>query len=235
MSEQERKAYWAEHFSRQHADAALSGTDKLDFSNDRVRTQTYGWVLEAAGTLRGRRCLDAGCGTGEIAALLAASGAQVDAFDIAPAAIAALQRQQPGIRWFVGDAGEFATEQIAEAYDLIVSSEVLQYVDATRAIMRMWDHVAPGGRLMVVIPFAGCPIVQSVRDRFDGHYQGITLSAVEQLAGKLANVERVFWRGATFLEDQTLLPYGLGPWRDTFHPPAKPPNRLQIVFLRTAA
>lgn len=232
MTEQDRKAYWEKHFSEQHADGAMSGTRKLDFSNDRVRTQTYGWILEACGIVGGKRCLDAGCGTGEIALLLAALGGEVEAFDIAPAAVSALQSEHPGIRWFVGDVGDVGSSQIAAQYDLIISSEVLQYVDAGQAIARMWPHLAPGGRLIGVVPYASCPIVQSVQKRFDDHYQGIALDTLRDLADSLPGVAQTWWRGAAFLDDQTLLPYGLSPWCTDFQAPQTPPNRIQFVLLR---
>lgn len=236
MSEQDRKAYWEKHFSEQHADAAMSGTEKLDFSNDRVRVQTYGWIVEAAGIVRGQKCLDAGCGTGEIAILLASIGAEVDAFDIAPAAVATLQTQQPHIRWLVGDVADVGGSAIADRYDIVVSSEVLQYVDAAKAITRIWPHVGPGGRLIVVVPYAGCPIIQSVQGRFDGHYRGMTLESVSELASALPQVHKAYWRGAAFLDDQSLLPYGLTSWSEQFvAPEGVTPNRIQFVLLRGEA
>lgn len=229
----EKSSFWKEYFSSQIKKENISNTRKLDFSNDRVRFQTYGWMLEAMGPITGLSCLDAGCGTGELAVLMACLGAKVDAFDLAEPAIKTLESNHPEVRWFVADLTDLDNSTINDNYDVIITSEVLQHVDAPAAIQALWKQVSPGGRLIGIMPNASCPIVIKTTERFEGNYNGIHIEELVSTAKKLIDVELFSWRGAGFLDDQRLLPYGLTPWfdaADTFE--GTPPNRLQFVVQR---
>lgn len=226
-------AYWKEYFSHLSADQGLSDTAKLDFSNDRVRFQTYGWMMEAMGPLAGRRCLDAGCGTGDLALVMNTLGAGVDAFDFAEPGIARLRRAHPQVRWVVADLTALEGAELAAEYDVVTASEVLQHVPAAAAIRTLWQRVAPGGRLVAVMPNADCPIVQRTQTRFGGHYNGMHLTTLLECLAALPGAAFYRWRGAGFLADQTLLPYGLTPWLDGPHDFGEaPPNRFQFAVLR---
>src|SRR5262245_38520536 len=91
-------AFWKQHYLQQYSDATLAASRKIDFSNDQVRNQTYGWLLEAMGPCAGLSCLDAGCGLGDVARLLDALGGRVDAFDVVEPCIEDLRRAHPQIR-----------------------------------------------------------------------------------------------------------------------------------------
>jgi len=230
---QPNPSFWKEYFSRQIADQNLSNTSKLDFSNDRVRFQTYGWMLEAMGPIVGRSCLDAGCGTGELARLMACLGAKVSGFDLAEPAIKTLQHNHPEVHWFTADLTDLDSSEINGPFDVITASEVLQHVDAPAAIKALWSRVSPGGRLVAAMPNASCPIVQKTTARFDGNYNGIHIDTLATTAAELDDCALFCWRGAGFIEDQTLLPYGLTPWFDapcTLE--GTPPNRIQFVIQR---
>jgi 2-polyprenyl-3-methyl-5-hydroxy-6-metoxy-1,4-benzoquinol methylase len=226
-------SFWKDHFSHQHAEQSQSHSQRLDFSNDRVQYQTYAWLLESLGPLRGRSCLDAGCGTGELALAMTALGAEVTAFDIAQPTIDILSARHPTICWRVADLAHLDEADLAPAYDLVVASEVLQYVDAANGIASLWTKVRPGGRLAAVIPNADCPIVQHARSRFEGRYNGIALNTLVSTLKKLPEANVLRWRAVSFLDDQTLFPYGLGAWhRDADVALQPPPNRLQFVAMR---
>lgn len=232
---QSRSSYWKEYFSRQLSDESLSNSQKLVFSNDRVRFQTYGWMLEAMGPVVSRTCLDVGCGTGDLARILECMGARVDAFDLAEPAIVQLSRMYPGIRWFVADVMNLGGSSIGAAYDVVVASEVLQHVDALTAVRALWRHVAPGGRLVAAMPNADCPIVKRTTERYAGNYSGVHVGDLCATLAALDDVDLFRWRGAFFLDDQRLVPYEIGPWSDTVHDfGTTPPNRLQFVAMRKA-
>lgn len=229
-----RSAYWKDHFSRLMGNQDLSNTHKLDFSNDRVRFQTYSWILESIGPIDGLHCLDVGCGTGDLARIMRTLGGRVDAFDLAEPAITELRERHPDIRWLVADATDLVSAEIGTTYDAIVASEVLQHVDAPATLCSLWERLAPGGRLAAVMPNDDCPIVKRTRERFSGHYGGIDIEMLCDTLSNLPNVTLYRWRGAFFLEDQRLFPYGLSPWFGQSHDFGdSPPNRLQFVALKS--
>ena len=223
--------FWKNHFTRLLDDAALGDSQKLDFSNDRVRLQTYGWILEVVGAIKDKPCLDAGCGIGDLARLLEVLGGKVEAFDFAESAVQRLQQAYPSVHWFVADLLELDRRSLG-TYALVLASEVLQHVDAVKAIPILWRRVAPGGRFVATLPNARCPIVKRTMARFGGHYHGLTTDDLSRLVSGLEGVAQAWWRGATFAEDQLLAPYRLGPWTTDTGDEAEPPNRLQLVIIR---
>ena len=101
----------------------------------------------------GLRTLVVGCGYGDDAAFLAAGGAQVTAFDIAPSAVARCVERFPSapIAWTVASATAPPSEW-AEAFDLVVeifTLQVLPPAERQAAGAALGCCVAPGGRLFV--------------------------------------------------------------------------------------
>lgn len=230
---QSRCSYWKEYFSRLISDDSLSNSNKLVFSNDHVRFQTYSWMIEAIGPVAGLTCLDVGCGTGDLSRVMDCMGAHVDAFDLAEPAIVQLRQAHPGIRWFAADVTNMGASSVGEAYDVVTASEVLQHVDAVAAIRALWQRVAPGGRLVAAMPNADCPIVKRTSERYKGYYSGVSISELSATLAGLDDVDLFRWRGAFFLADQRLVPYEMSSWFEGVHDfGAAPPNRLQFVAVR---
>lgn len=109
-------------------------------------------MLELAGDVRGRRILDAGCGSGPLSEALRAKGAIVTGFDSSPAMVE-LARQRLG-----GDADL----QVADlslplpfsngAFDDVVVSLVLHYLQDWKAPLSELRRVLkPGGRLLLSV------------------------------------------------------------------------------------
>jgi magnesium-protoporphyrin O-methyltransferase len=91
---------------------------------DRMRATLLGWLPE---DLRGRRVLDAGCGTGAVAIALAERGAEVLAVDLSPTLLdLARERLAPRIR---GLALEFRAGDMLDAslgrFDHVVAMDSL--------------------------------------------------------------------------------------------------------------
>jgi len=148
----------------------------------------------AAALARGRRVLDAGCGAGYGAALLASSGAHsVTAIDIAPEAVTyARQRYRHDSLCFA--VGDIARLDLPEAsFDLVVSFEVIEHLDEPDALVCAAARaLAPDGIFIVSTPN---PATYPAGNPFHKH----ELTADELLA----LVQRSFPATALFEQDYT--------------------------------
>ena len=104
---------------------------------------------------RSSRVLDAGSGTGRIAAHLAAAGHDVVGVDGDPVLVAAAAEEHPGPRFVVGDLAELdlPARGIAEPFDVIVSAgNVVTFLaESTRVevLRRLRRHVREDGRAAI--------------------------------------------------------------------------------------
>ena len=91
-------------WSRLTSDAPVSGIRAtVRAGRDEMRALLLGWLPQ---DLRGRRVLDAGCGTGAMALALAERGAEVMAVDISPSLIELARSRaagMPGVEFRVAD------------------------------------------------------------------------------------------------------------------------------------
>jgi 2-polyprenyl-3-methyl-5-hydroxy-6-metoxy-1,4-benzoquinol methylase len=111
------------------------------------------WLDVAPGT----RVLDVGCGIGRWSSLLAARGAQVTGMDLSPTMIGEADRRAHAngvanrCRFLVQDLAQL---DAGETFDLVIGVTVLQHIldsAALRAaVQRMSDHLAPGGRMVLL-------------------------------------------------------------------------------------
>lgn len=116
-------------------------------------------VLELLEPRAGERVLDVGCGTGELTARIAESGARVVGLDSSPDMIAAARARscnrernkdcdkETGIEFVQADAANFAFD---EPFDAIFSNAALHWVkDMEGAVICMARALKPGGRFVV--------------------------------------------------------------------------------------
>ncbi|MDO3686233.1 bifunctional 2-polyprenyl-6-hydroxyphenol methylase/3-demethylubiquinol 3-O-methyltransferase UbiG [Micromonospora sp. C28ISP2-4] len=106
----------------------------------------------------GARVLDAGCGTGRVAAALAARGHDVVGVDADPALVEAARADYPGPRFLVADLSELdlAAQGEAEPFDAaVLAGNVMVFVapgTERDVLARVAAHVRPDG--LVVVGFA---------------------------------------------------------------------------------
>jgi 2-polyprenyl-3-methyl-5-hydroxy-6-metoxy-1,4-benzoquinol methylase len=111
------------------------------------------WLDVAPGT----RVLDMGCGVGRWSLLLASRGAQVTGMDLSPTMIAQAQRRADAsgtthrCRFLVQDLAHL---DAGDRFDLVLGVTVLQHILDPQALQtamqRMTDHLAPGGRMVLL-------------------------------------------------------------------------------------
>lgn len=102
--------------------------------------------------------LDLGCGTGQLTAQLAATGAEVVGLDQSPEMIAQAKANYPEIDFIVADARQFQVEQ---PFDAVFSNATLHWIlEPDAAISCIHRALKPGGRF--VAEFGGKGNVQTI-------------------------------------------------------------------------
>lgn len=94
----------------------------------------------------GERILDLGCGTGHLAAQIAASGARVHGIDASDEMIAQARQNHPQLSFERADATRYRTE---EPFDAVFSNAVLHWVKPPQdAVGVIAAALKPGGRFV---------------------------------------------------------------------------------------
>ncbi len=223
--------FWADYYRRVFQESA----GWLDYSNERVQAQTFALAIEAAGPLAGCRCLDVGCGRGQLALCLAALEAgEVVGIDIIAESIEACRREHPRVRWEIGTPENEPFVESLGDFDRIFLLEVLEYVAVDRTLQILWKRLRPGGRLVGVVPNRDDGIVRKTMSKFGGHYAPPGARELADALGSLPAHECWALRGMAFQEDQRLLPYAASAWTTEarWDPP---PNRLAFVAMKAAS
>lgn len=110
--------------------------------------------------VRGERILDLGCGTGQLTAEIAKTGAGVMGLDRSAEMIAEARRQFPEIPFAVGDGSDFMLDAPVDA---VFSNAALHWMKPPEAVAACVARcLKPGGRL--VAELGGKGNVQSVID-----------------------------------------------------------------------
>lgn len=110
-------------------------------------------MVRLAGDVDGRRVLDAGCGSGLLAAALRDQGALVSGFDLSPGMVSlARERLSDGADLRVADLGERLPYDDG-AFDVVVCSLALHYLkDWASPLTELRRVLQPGGRLIISVP-----------------------------------------------------------------------------------
>ncbi|MCY2965599.1 MAG: methyltransferase domain-containing protein [Planctomycetota bacterium] len=119
-------------------------------------------VVELLAPQSGERILDLGCGTGQLTAEIAKSGADVVGIDNSAKMLDEARRNHPGIRFQQGDARTFAVD---EPFDALFSNAVLHWVKPPeQAVGRIHAAIKPGGRF--VAEFGGRGNTELMQEAF---------------------------------------------------------------------
>lgn len=104
-------------------------------------------VIELLAPQPGERILDLGCGTGQLTAQIAETGAEVIGLDNSPAMIEEARRLYPQLQFREADAHDF---DVAEPFDAVFSNAVLHWItEPDRVVRCIAQALKPNGRLAV--------------------------------------------------------------------------------------
>lgn len=125
----------------------MSGWDAARYQDKHSFVWRYGAdLLELLAPQPGERILDVGCGTGQLTAGIARSGAQVVGLDNSTDMLAEALKNFPALTFVSGDAARF---DFAEPFDAVFSNAALHWVkNAEGAVASIARALGPGGRFV---------------------------------------------------------------------------------------
>jgi trans-aconitate 2-methyltransferase len=103
-------------------------------------------IVELLAPQAGEQILDLGCGTGELTARIAQSGACVQGIDLSGSSISTAQLKYPKIKFSVASATNF---QVEDMLDAVFSKDVLHWIKQPDAVINCVEQaLRPGGRFV---------------------------------------------------------------------------------------
>jgi len=104
----------------------------------------------------GARVLDAGCGTGDLVANLAADGHQAVGMDVSAGALELAAERHPDCSFLRHSVEELPWPAERRSYDAVVSFEVIEHLLRPRRLLEgARDALRPGGGLALTTPYHG--------------------------------------------------------------------------------
>ena len=150
-------------------------------------------LLRAHGVPDGAAVLDAGCGWGVSFAALASNGYTVHGLDVSRRALERLDG--PGRVLIEADLTLPPPARARGAYDAALALDVIEHVDADRAVVEsLADVVKPGGIVILSVP--ALPGLYSDFDVVQGHRRRYTPDSLSEVFdGTALQLGRLFWWG----------------------------------------
>lgn len=130
-------------------------------------------VLQLLARHRAQRVLDLGCGNGAMCGDLERRGHAVTGMDYSASGIAIARHNHPGIRFEQQDLGEALPASHAQAYDAVISTEVVEHMLLPRRLIaNALFALRPGGLLVVSTPYHGYlkNLAIAICNGFDAHW-----------------------------------------------------------------
>jgi ubiquinone/menaquinone biosynthesis C-methylase UbiE len=142
-SEDEIRAFWSRVADDWNIQVGLEGDRNRILNSDPVL-----WAF--AGDVRGRKVLDAGCGTGYLSKQLSDRGALVSGVDLSDRMIEIARANHPDIEFRVDSCSELRTAGDAQ-FDIVIANYVLMDTPDLEGAMRAFHRVLRKDGVVVLI------------------------------------------------------------------------------------
>jgi 2-polyprenyl-3-methyl-5-hydroxy-6-metoxy-1,4-benzoquinol methylase len=183
----------AENVQYKHSDYAVRSNDAYALTKYRI---VLSWIPKTAGL----RVLNAGCGSGEMTALLAQNPLwQIDAFDVDEEAIQLSQmlKAQLGLSNVNISKADIETF-MGKDYDVVICNDVLEHLENPGiAVSKLVQMLKPGGTLCISVP--ALQWLFGYHDELLGHYRRYNRRTLSDLLSLHATVKRCRYFGFTLI------------------------------------
>src|SRR2546427_3559410 len=141
---------------------------RMDFYSSGVNDEHFRILLEAVGSLQGKRVLDFGCGMGQTSRIYAGLGAaRVDGFDISSENIRVADKnaKRDGLddRVFFRHLAAEEIDYPDESFDLVLGKAILHHTDLEKTSKQLARVLRRGGAAYFLEPLAHNPILNLFR------------------------------------------------------------------------
>lgn len=179
-----KEAYWAAFFDKR-ARSETEPAKCLCFSSEANRQSIYDAVYTFIQGYFGK-VLDVGTGNGELSLRLRRHCDLTIAFDISFEMLKLAKQKLSFDKAYVHLCQASLTEAPFSdgLFDLIVASEVLQYVPFFPTVFDLIGLLKPGGMLVISIPHRTHPVVMEAQKRRPGMFNGIGVEELRHLSEK---------------------------------------------------
>jgi SAM-dependent methyltransferase len=130
----------------------VSAWDAVRYQDQHSFVWRYGAnLMESLNPQPGERILDVGCGTGQLTAEIARSGATVVGLDKSAEMLAEARKNYPDLAFLLGDAASFHFPEppLSKPFDAVFSNAVLHWVkDPEGAVKSIAQALRPAGRFI---------------------------------------------------------------------------------------
>lgn len=144
--------------------------DSQLYDNEHRFVSGYGEdVVKLLNPQAGETILDVGSGTGDLAAVIAESGAVVHGIDASESMVEQAKAKFPGIHFQVASITDFDKPRY---YDAVFSNATLHWIaDKNNAVEKMYQNLKPGGRLVLEMGAKGnvAEIIEAVMVALNEH------------------------------------------------------------------
>lgn len=155
-------------------------SEQQTWNSDLYRDKhTFVWemassLVELLAPQSGERILDLGCGTAQLTARIAESGAEVIGLDKSEEMLEVARRHHPQIRFDPGDAHDFSYEQ---PFDAVFSNAALHWIrEPDKVVACLARTLKVGGRL--VVEFGGKGNVRRIAEALQSASEMVTGQAI---------------------------------------------------------
>ncbi|MDB6140171.1 MAG: methyltransferase [Verrucomicrobiaceae bacterium] len=130
-------------------------------------------ILRRLASLPGAKVLDLGCGNGALCGSISKAGFEITGVDVSDEGIMHARKAWPGIRFEKLGVYDEPPAEFLEAFDVVISTEVIEHLYAPRALATLISRLLkPGGTAMITTPYHGYwkNLVMAVFDKWDSHH-----------------------------------------------------------------